>query len=100
IRWVSTLGLLLAAHLIDAQMERITGKTFWTRSEVLARRGMVLARVSPATQAGLDVFDRCGLCVGRACAARGRLGVFWLLCICMCVSRRFATPSNVSPSRR
>src|SRR5437660_9943129 len=60
IRWVSTLGLLLAAHVIDAQIDRITGKTFATRSEVLARHGMVCTSVPAATQVGLDSLKRGG----------------------------------------
>src|SRR6266487_1813880 len=58
IRWVSTLGLLLAAHVLDAQIDRITGKSFATRSEVLARHGMVCTSVPAATQIGLDILKR------------------------------------------
>ena len=48
----ATAALLLTLALqLDAQIDRITGKTFATRSEVLARHGMVCTSV-PAGHAG------------------------------------------------
>src|SRR5437899_12422256 len=75
IRWVPTLGLLLAAHVLDAQIDRITGKTFATRSEVLARHGMVCTSVPAATQVGVEILKRGGSAVDAAIAADATLGL-------------------------
>lgn len=50
--WFSIL-LLLVCHAAPAQIDRITGKSFATRSEVLARHGMVCTSVPAATQVGI-----------------------------------------------
>ena len=48
----------LAAHGLSGQIDRITGKPFATRSEVVARHGMVCTSVPLATQVGLDILKR------------------------------------------
>src|SRR6476660_3418376 len=60
---------------LDAQIDRITGKNFATRSEVLARHGMVCTSVPLATQVGVDILKRGGSAVDAAIAANATLGL-------------------------
>src|SRR5256885_9540844 len=67
--------LLLIVDLSSAQIDRITGKSFATRSEVLARHGMVCTSVPAATQVGVEIFKRGGSAVDAAIAANATLGL-------------------------
>ena len=60
---------------IDAQIDRITGKNFATRSEVLATHGMVCTSVPAATEVGVEILKRGGSAVDAAIAANATLGL-------------------------
>jgi gamma-glutamyltranspeptidase/glutathione hydrolase len=76
LRFVSIfLALQLWVGASQAQIDRITGKNFATRSEVLARHGMVCTSVPLATQVGIEILKRGGSAVDAAIAANATLGL-------------------------
>ena len=72
---LALLALLIVGVPLDAQIDRITGKNFATRSEVLARHGMVCTSVPAATQVGVEILKRGGSAVDAAIAANATLGL-------------------------
>jgi gamma-glutamyltranspeptidase / glutathione hydrolase len=58
-----------------AQIDRITGKNFATRSQVLARHGVVCTSVPAATQVGIEILKKGGSAVDAAIAANATLGL-------------------------
>jgi len=72
---LALLALLIVGLRLDAQIDRITGKNFATRSEVLARHGMVCTSVPAATQVGVEILKRSGSAVDAAIAANATLGL-------------------------
>jgi gamma-glutamyltranspeptidase/glutathione hydrolase len=79
VRWITlptfALAVLVADDLLEAQIDRITGKNFATRSEVVARHGMVCTSVPAATEVGIEILKRGGTAVDAAIAVNATLGL-------------------------
>src|SRR6476661_1709473 len=73
--WFTSFAFFSGNLQINAQIDRITGRNFATRSEVLAMHGMVCTSVPAATQVGIEILKRGGSAVDAAIAANATLGL-------------------------
>jgi gamma-glutamyltranspeptidase/glutathione hydrolase len=67
--------ILILIPVVSFSQDRVTGRDFATRSEVIARSGMVATSHPLATQAALDILKKGGNAIDAAITANSVLGV-------------------------
>jgi gamma-glutamyltranspeptidase/glutathione hydrolase len=67
--------LLISAITSFAQVDRITGRHFATRSEVIASHGMAATAQPLATEIAVDILKKGGSAIDAAIAANAALGL-------------------------
>lgn len=67
--------LLLIINSFSFAQDRITGKSFATRSEIIAKHGMAATSQPLATQVALDILKKGGSAIDAAIAANACLGL-------------------------
>ncbi len=67
--------LLIFTTIMAFTQDRVTGKNFATRAEVIAKNGMVATSQPLATQIGLDILKKGGSAIDAAIAANAALGL-------------------------
>ncbi len=70
-----TIFLFLVVHLYVLAQDRITGKKFATRSEVIAQHGMAATSHPLATQVAIDILKKGGSAIDASIAANACLGL-------------------------